>query len=63
MYLVGCILISYLIAKMKGTKHIKFKKYWNNKRTNTYENLETETANRIAGGLFFAMIILLIFIL
>ncbi|ADF51641.1 hypothetical protein ZPR_1305 [Zunongwangia profunda SM-A87] len=48
---------------MKGTKHIKFKKYWNNKRTNTYENLETETANRIAGGLFFAMIILLIFIL
>ena len=25
-------------------------------------NLETETANRIAGGLFFAMIILLIFI-
>ena len=40
----------------------KFSDYWNHKKGGTYEKMETETANRIVGGFFFAGIIALIII-
>ena len=41
----------------------KFSDYWNKKKGGKYEKTETETANRIVGGFFFAGIIALIIIL
>ncbi len=40
----------------------KFSDYKNNKKDGTYEKMETETANRVVGGCFFAGIIGLIMI-
>ena len=63
--LIGALIrfsINYLIAKIKGTKHIKFEEYWHKKKGGVYEKSETETANRIAGGFFLFSIIIFIVI-
>jgi len=51
---------NYLKSKITGSEYLKFSEYWNKKKGGLYEKLETETANRIAGGLFLFAIILII---
>ena len=46
---------SFLKSKIFGGDYIKFEEYWNAKKGNYYNKLETETANRIAGIIFFAI--------
>ena len=51
-----------IISLFKKSKPKKVSDYWNHKKGGTYEKMETETANRIVGGSFFAGIIALIII-
>lgn len=56
-------LYGYVKSKLFGEKYIKFENYWSNKKGNSYNKMETETANRIAGFLFILIIIGLVFLL
>ena len=61
--LIGAsIRFSFNLIKSKffGTKLIKFEEYWNPKKGTYYNKLETETANRIAGFIFLAILLSLI---
>ena len=53
---------SQIQSKFSKSTPNKFSDYWNRKKDGTYKKMETETANRIVGGFFFAGIIALIII-
>ena len=38
-----------IISKLTGKNGVPFRHYWQQKKGGAYENMETETANRIAG--------------
>jgi len=49
---------NYISAQIRRNEYIPFASYWNKKRGDYYQKLETEAGNRIVGFIFFVLLIM-----
>ena len=52
--------INYISAQFTGNDYLPFASYWNMKRGDYYQKLETETGNRIVGLIFLVLLLIIV---